>query len=58
MRRNTIYGLTIAGLILFWYAIKVIEFYNVLGESFEAIEDAVIEAMQSTERTSLSLIHI
>ena len=31
---------------------KAIEFYNVLGESFEAIEDAVIEAMQSTERTS------
>ena len=34
------------------YAIKVLEFYNVLGESFEATEDAVIEAMQSTERTS------
>jgi hypothetical protein len=34
------------------YAIKILEFYSVIGESFEAIEDAVIEAMQSTERTS------
>ena len=34
------------------YAIKILEFYSVLGESFETIEDAVIEAMQSTERTS------
>jgi hypothetical protein len=34
------------------YAVRVVSFYDLFGEKFDAIEDAVITAMNTTERTS------